>query len=58
MPNYYEILQVSPEAELDVIRSAYHRLAHKYHPDHNPSPEALRKMREINAAYEVLANQE
>jgi len=32
MPDYYEVLQVSPRAEADVIRAAYRTLARKYHP--------------------------
>jgi hypothetical protein len=53
-PDYYEVLQVSPKAEQDVIEAAYRRLALKYHPDHNPTPAAYRRMQEINEAYGVL----
>ncbi len=53
-PDYYRILQVDPAAEPEVIEAAYRRLCRKYHPDLNPSPEAERRMREINAAYAVL----
>jgi len=52
--DYYAVLQVDPRAEPDVIHAAYRRLAAKYHPDVNPSPEAAQQMTEINAAYAVL----
>jgi len=50
----YKILQVDPEAEQEVIESAYKRLARKYHPDNNKSTDATAKMQEINAAFDVL----
>lgn len=56
--DYYAILQVDPRAEKEVIEAAYRRLAAKYHPDVNPSPEAANKMKLMNAAYEVLSNPE
>ncbi len=54
--DFYKILQVDPAAETEVIAAAYKRLAQKYHPDINPSPDATRRMQEINAAYEVLSH--
>lgn len=56
MVDYYEILQVSPKAEPEVIEGAYKQLARKYHPDVNKSPDALTHMKEINAAYQVLSD--
>lgn len=50
----YEILQVHRSAEPEVIEAAYRRLARKYHPDVNSSPEAAFRMKELSAAYEVL----
>jgi hypothetical protein len=54
MPDYYEILQVSPNAEPEVIEAAYRRLARMYHPDVNTSPDAAARMQAINEAHEVL----
>jgi hypothetical protein len=50
----YKILQVDPQADTEVIEAAYRRLARKYHPDVNGSPDAELRMRELNAAYQVL----
>ena len=56
--DYYEILQVHPSAELEVIRAAYRKLAQKYHPDINKDPAAGERMKKINLAYEVLSDPE
>jgi DnaJ domain len=52
--NWYQVLQVDPQAEPEVLEAAYRRLARKYHPDVATSPGADTRMKEINAAYEVL----
>ena len=54
--DYYTILQVDPRAEPEVIKAAYRRLVAKYHPDINPSPEAMERIKLLNAAYEVLSD--
>lgn len=54
--NYYKILQVDPEADIEVIEAAYKRLALKYHPDVNKSSNAEEKMKSLNEARKVLAN--
>ena len=59
MTTYYEILEVSREATLEEIRTAYRRLALKYHPDKNPGDkEAEDRFKQISEAYQVLADTE
>jgi len=50
----YDVLQVTPKAEPDVILASYRVLARLYHPDVNRDPESAMRMREINDAYDVL----
>ncbi|MDQ7031504.1 MAG: molecular chaperone DnaJ [Desulfonauticus sp.] len=53
--DYYEILGVSRDATAEEIKTAYRKLALKYHPDRNPDdPEAEAKFKEAAEAYEVL----
>lgn len=57
--DFYRILGVSREASDDVIRKAYRKLVFEHHPDRHPnSKEAEEKIREINAAYEVIGDAE
>ena len=53
-PTLYDVLQVVPTADPEVIEAAHRRLARKYHPDVNSDPDAADQMKRINAAYEVL----
>jgi curved DNA-binding protein len=52
--DYYKILGVEPDADSKVIKTAYRKLARKYHPDMNPDKGAEEKFKEVAEAYEVL----
>lgn len=55
--DYYEVLGVARDAEERAIKSAYRKLALKYHPDRNPDDaDAEQKFREAAEAYEVLSD--
>ena len=56
--DYYEVLGVEKGAADEQIKKAYRRLAAKYHPDVNHEPDAEKKFKEINEAYEVLSDSE
>ncbi|MBD0305472.1 MAG: J domain-containing protein [Nitrospiraceae bacterium] len=57
--DYYRTLGVSPDASEDEVKKAYRRLVFDHHPDRNPnSKDADEKIRDINAAYEVIGNGE
>lgn len=56
--DYYEVLGVPRDASTEEIKRAFRRLAMKYHPDRNRSPDAEARFKEINEAYEVLSDPE
>jgi molecular chaperone DnaJ len=59
MTTYYEILEVSREASLEEIRTAYRRLALQYHPDKNPGDQVAEdRFKQISEAYQVMADPE
>ncbi len=53
--NYYDILGIAKSANKDEIKSAFRKLAHKYHPDKKGGNEA--KFKELNEAYSVLSDE-
>ena len=54
--DYYEILGVSKDASDSEIKSAFRRLAKKYHPDVSKEPDAAEKFKEAQEAYAVLSD--
>ena len=52
--NYYQILGVKTDVDNKAIKSAYRKLAHKYHPDMNADEKAGEKFKAVKEAYEVL----
>ena len=55
--DYYEVLGVDKNADLETIKKAYRKMAMKYHPDRNPdNKEAEEKFKEVGEAYEVLSD--
>jgi curved DNA-binding protein len=56
--DYYEILGVKRDSTEAEIKSAYRKLARKYHPDVNKTKEAEEKFKDINEAYEVLGDKQ
>ena len=55
--DYYEILGIQRSASQQEIKSAYRKLARKFHPDVNKSSDAQEKFKDINEAYEVLGDE-
>src|SRR5262245_1429708 len=57
--DFYRVLGVSREASDDAIKTAYRKLVFQHHPDRNPdSVHAEAKIRELNAAYEIVGDPE
>ncbi|MFH1084314.1 MAG: molecular chaperone DnaJ, partial [Chloroflexota bacterium] len=56
--DYYEVLGVARTATKDDLRTAYRKLARKYHPDVSKEAQAEARFKEINEAYQVLSDEE
>lgn len=54
--SFYEVLMVDPRADREVILVVYRHLAKRYHPDRDASPEAARRMAELNEAWATLGD--
>ena len=53
--NFYETLGVDRDADEGALKSAYRKLAMKYHPDRNPDdPAAEAQFKEVSEAYDAL----
>ncbi len=56
--DYYELLEVGPDVDLEGLKRAYRRMAQRHHPDANPGdPEAGDRFRRVAQAYAVLSDQ-
>ncbi|WP_145560576.1 curved DNA-binding protein [Yersinia mollaretii] len=56
--DYYAVMGLKPTASLKEIKTAYRKLARKYHPDVSDEPDAESKFKEVAEAYEVLKDAE
>lgn len=56
--DYYKILNIERNATDEEVKKAYRKLAMKYHPDKNKSPDAEEKFKKITEAYETLKDKE
>jgi molecular chaperone DnaJ len=54
--DYYEVLGIGRDAANEEIRTAFRKLAFKYHPDHNHEDGAEEQFKELNEAYQVLSD--
>eukprot|EP00578_Thalassiosira_sp_NH16_P030085 CAMPEP_0181077336 /NCGR_PEP_ID=MMETSP1071-20121207/897_1 /TAXON_ID=35127 /ORGANISM="Thalassiosira sp., Strain NH16" /LENGTH=178 /DNA_ID=CAMNT_0023158575 /DNA_START=177 /DNA_END=709 /DNA_ORIENTATION=+ len=56
--DFYSMLGVSRSADKSEIKSAYRKLAKKYHPDANPGKDTTSEFQDVNRAYEVLGDED
>ena len=56
--DYYQILDIAPDATAEEIRKAYKAASMKYHPDRNPGKDTTSMMQDINEAYAILKDNE
>ena len=53
----YQVLQVAPGAEQEVVQAAFRALALKYHPDRDQTQFAARRMAQLNEAYALVRDE-
>ncbi|WP_213716545.1 curved DNA-binding protein [Cedecea lapagei] len=58
LKDYYAIMGVKPTDEIKTIKTAYRRLARKYHPDVSKEPDAEARFKEVAEAWEVLSDEQ
>ncbi len=58
MTDYYQLLGVARDADLNAIKKAYRKLAMQHHPDRNDAPGAEERFKQVTEAYEVLRDPE
>ena len=58
LKDYYAILGVQPTDDLKTIKTAYRRLARKYHPDVSKESDAEAKFKDLAEAWEVLKDEQ
>jgi curved DNA-binding protein len=56
--DYYDILGIAADADKKAVKTAYRRLARKFHPDVSKEKNAEGKFKEVSEAYEVLSSDE
>lgn len=55
--DYYKILGIDEDADRKAVKTAYRRLARKYHPDVSDDKDAEARFKEVSEAYEVLSDE-
>ena len=54
--DYYEMLEITRDADGDTIKRAFRKKAREYHPDVNDAPDAEDRFKELNEAYDILSD--
>jgi molecular chaperone DnaJ len=56
--DFYDVLGIAKSASKDDIKAAYRKLAKQYHPDLNKAPDAEKKFKEVQEAYDILFDEQ
>lgn len=56
MKNFYALLGLESDASASAIKGAYRKKASEFHPDRNTAADASQRFREVQQAYELLAD--